>query len=73
MELEEIVKTYQIGEQKLELVGYYDEEKTPKGEHDWFDLFVVETGECINEGEPLYSIPTKTQVKKMYDEFLGNI
>lgn len=31
MELEEIVKTYQIGEQKLELVGYYDEEKLQKG------------------------------------------
>lgn len=72
---EELVKSYEVeslsGEQVIiDLIGYYTD-NTPEGEHDFFDLFIEDDGDCLNEGDPLYSIPTQKQVEKIYDEFMG--
>jgi len=31
-------------------------------EEDWYDIFIDETGECINEGEPFYEEPTIEEI-----------
>ena len=66
----ESIKEYVMSDKTtIELVGYYDDD-TPEGEHDYYDLF-LDNGECMNEGEPLYTRPTQSQVEKMYSEFMG--
>lgn len=45
----------------VEIVGYQDADAAD-GEYDWYDLFDADTGECLNEGDPLYELPTDDAV-----------
>lgn len=59
----ETVATYFVPYNKLgyDVVGYMDKD-TPEGEYEFFDVFDNTTGACINEGNPFYEMPTRTDV-----------
>lgn len=70
--MEEVIKTYEVEDgTEIDLVGV--KENDSDEEYDFFDLFISDTGECLNEGDPLYSRPTQSQVDKIYKEFIGDL
>lgn len=56
----ELVKTEVVDGVKVDVYGCWDSE-TPENKFDFYDLYVG--GECINEGEPCYTKPTKKDIK----------
>lgn len=53
---------------KFDVVGYMDAD-TPEGEHEFFDIFDTYTGECINEGNPFFEMPTREDVMICYKDY----
>ena len=70
--MEEFIKTYKIGENQTEIDLYGIKDESSE-DYDFFDLFIADTGECLNEGDPLYSRPTQGQVERIYKEYVGEI
>ena len=54
----EHISTYSIDDVDVEVYGYYDE-NTTEGDYDYYDLFVG--SDCINEGNPLYTLASIQQ------------
>jgi len=62
----EIVKTYNIFGITFDVYGCWDNE-TPENEFDFYDVFERESGQCLNEGEPFYEIPTIEEVEDLIE------
>lgn len=63
----EVLATYHYKDQNVDVVGYWYEEDE-SDEYAFYDLFLVNTGECINEGYYLFTFPSYQQVKKFLEE-----
>ena len=61
----EHLRTFQIGDRQIELYGTYYPD-TPDGEFDHYDLF--ERGICLNEGDPIYDLPSEAAVARIVAE-----
>ena len=57
----ETIKTVKVLGKDIDIIGYYNE--NVKG-YDFYDIFIAETGECLNEGSPFYKIPTMVEIKE---------
>ena len=55
----EHIKTFQVGRRVIELYGVYYSDTGASG-FDHYDIF--EGSICLNEGDPLYDVPTAAQL-----------
>lgn len=53
----EIVKIYNINNEKYVIYGCWDNE-TPENKFDFYDVY-DEVGTCLNEGNPFWEMPTR--------------
>lgn len=63
----ELVKTINTSKGPVEVYGCWDSD-TPKNKYEFYDLYL--NGECINEGDPWYSKPTKKEVNAFIEEVI---
>jgi hypothetical protein len=64
---DETLATYHYEDKNVDVVGHWYE-KNGEYEYAFYDLFLVNTGECINEGYYLFAFPSYQQVKKFLEE-----
>lgn len=66
----EVVKTYEIDGVVYDVYGCWDND-TPENEYDFYDIYVRETGECINLGFPFHyedGLPTEKEIRDMLED-----
>jgi len=56
----ELVDVKTVDGVDVDVIGCWDGD-TPEGEYDFYDLYME--GECINEGEPCYDLPTDEDIR----------
>jgi len=56
------LRIYVIDGKQYDIVGCWDKE-TPEDEYDGYDIY--DDGHCVNEGNMLYEIPTRDEVKEL--------
>lgn len=67
----ETLATYHYRNKHVDVVGYWYEDNDRK-EYAFYDIFLVDSGECLNEGYYLFTFPSYQQVKKfLEDGFTG--
>jgi len=61
----EDVAVYYVSGRKITVVACWDNE-TPENEYDFYDIY--ENGNCLNEGSPFYSMPTREEVREFINQ-----
>jgi hypothetical protein len=62
----EPVAKYRIRGRWYEVVGCWDKD-TPENTFDFYDLY-DDAGNCLNEGNPYYQLPTRMEVRDMVEQ-----
>lgn len=58
------IKTVSVNGRQYDIVGVYVED-IDSTEIDFYDVFDVETGDCINEGSPFYEEPSDDDIREL--------
>lgn len=68
----ETVETRVVNGVSVDIIGCWDND-TPETEYDFYDLYIG--GDCINEGEPCYDLPTDDDIRAFLElkEMLKNL
>lgn len=61
-ERSEIIEVLEVYGQTVDIYGCADAD-TPAGEYDFFDIQLRDGDTCLNEGDPYYNRPTRTDVE----------
>jgi len=56
----ELIAIYVYGKTRYYIYGCWDKE-TPENIFEFYDVYDVD-GNCINEGEPFYELPTREDI-----------
>ncbi len=67
----ETVRTYQIGDQSVDVELNWEGKEPENDCNRFYDIFDSHTGECLNEGEPWYDdgdgVPSKEDVASLLE------
>lgn len=71
---DEIIKTLKIKGYEINVYGCYDQ-GAKIGKYDFYDVYITMDGiqHCMNEGDPFFSKPTKSELVDLVDSFLDEV
>ncbi|HMW10663.1 MAG TPA: hypothetical protein PJ987_09480 [Bacteroidia bacterium] len=70
----EIIQTTIIKKHEANVYGCFGKD-TKIGKYDFYDVYITIDGvqHCMNEGDPFYKKPTKSELTDLVDSFLDEV